>query len=272
MQERISHCFEDNDTLKIICEDISKLTSFAFSDLDPEASDSLNQILYSSLKAHSVGYELYALTFHSSPYVKMFAYCALHESNKTLLMEAIRKNIKDTSSVVYPLGGYHDEIFEDRISVTYLVLEMTYWGYAENQSITLNEKDIKFVRKEYEKRIKAYTKNFTPYELTLEGKLQRSKFGPKLILPENHNYYYLDKKDWDKKDYGKKIKVTGIVTLSSWFRKWQEPEHGYYLMLSGPDHYIKTIEIKPQAKASGPQAGVRESSKKCRCSSEVETT
>jgi hypothetical protein len=249
-KEQIKYYFSSNDSLKPVCDEISKLSKLNLNIFNLKYSDSSDLKLYNKLLSNCANYELLALTYHESPMVKIFAYCGLKERNKNLLIEAIRNNIKDTSTVSFSFGHYYDEIYGNRPSVLQIAIEITYRGYLDSTgSTTLNKKDIKYISKVYCRNNRLIVKKFKPYEITIEGKLISTKFGTVIQIEEgryyNGNYYYLiDKKEWNNDNYGKRIQVEGTVKLNWWFKKFKKPKFGTVLILNGQAYFFKSIEIK----------------------------
>jgi len=250
--ERIEVYYQINDSLKPICDEIANIKTLNFSTYNLGKTDSYASKLYNRLIDNCASYELYALAYHKSPMVKIFAYAGLNKRNKTLLMMAIRDNIKDTSSVDYSYKKYYNDIYGSRVSVMYMAIEMAYWGYwDQNLSITLNEKDIKYINRKYEENLKQIVKKFEPYEVTLDGELQKTVFGPIIMLDRGSyrngdNHYYIKKTDWKADDYyAKDVKVTGTVKLYYWFRKHRKPSFGMGIIAPpGPWYLVKYIDVK----------------------------
>lgn len=239
------------ESLKPICESISRLDSLRLEFYQVEDSDSNSLFLYNQLRDSFPTYVVYALTHHESPMVKFFSYCILNKDNKVLLMQAIRENEKDTSVIPYLDRPYYFEIFKDNPPLLmYLVVEMVYWSYmGDDLSITLTEKDMKYVSMLYAGFNKQIVKSFKPFKITYKGKIFRSKFGW-VVKPGDDklykgNYYYLYSEQ-GLKDFknGENVEVTGEVRLSTWFRKWREPAFGTTFFVSGNEYLVKYILVE----------------------------
>ncbi len=221
IREQLDNFLIINDSLKEICDEISLLKKLNLNPRNPENSDSFDSKLYKRFINNSVGYEQYALTYHESPMVKIFAYFRLNERYKVLLMTAIRENKNDTSKVSFSYGPYYDEIYGSRIQVNQLVIWLAYWGYLSQPAITLDSKDWKYIQKKYFKVKNYWGKEFIEHHVSMKGKAANRPQGATIQL-ENGNYYFIENKSiWENEVIGKEISITGNIKLykSNIFRR-----------------------------------------------------
>jgi len=240
ISQNIKELYNQNDSIEPICKEIDniKLLDCYLNSKREDSSFNLN--LYKRLLENSNDNELYKLTSHGSPMVKIYAYFGLNERNKVLLMAAIRNHDKDTSKVNFSNGQYYEEIHGNQIQVNHLAIWIAYWGFYSRQSITLNNKDWKYIQKKYYKVINNWRKEFIEHSVSIKGKAVNHPQGA-IIKLENGNYYFIENKSfWEKEIDGKEIQITGEVKLykSNIFQKIRY--HRYIYRKYTPGGYVIT--------------------------------
>jgi len=233
-----------SDSIVSTCSEIAKLNELKLNVFYFAYTDSLDLILYYKLVKFCNDSNLFELTKHKSPIVKVYSYFGLLEKNASLLTNAIRMNERDTATVIYRRGAYSREIFSDRSNVIQIAKEIAYNGYTcELDSAILNDKDWNFIKKEQKILLKNLENNFNKKNIAVTGKALNRKYGASINLEDGNFYYVTDKQQWEKEIYGKEIEVVGYIRLKTYFQKTERNNQGELILRSNPPELIKTIEL-----------------------------